>query len=427
MGETLLPDMAWQAKLMAKRDLRLHPKKAPRPPQKRAPKRRMDRSTWLLLAGAVVALAAITFVALRATRSPLSLRVGADPQGRPLLLMQCPSCADGTVVTAWGIETVLRGGVGSAAFPGDPEVGEVAVPITLTAGDDHDDVSINAEVPYRIRVDPSTLGGDKPAITVAVELREGTSIEVSGRPLNVIKGTASTAVDVTEACTAPGEGPLVVDIPYVVSEAGASAEPGTLHLVVPRAPLTLHAPGPRVVIDGPSFELAGVTAPAGRIVVAGRPITVGPDGVFRQTMNVSSLGRTQIDVRALLDGYAPRIVRIAVERVASFESAAIAFVANAPARPADVRADPASFAGQMVALTGKLRTVERGARTTATLDLGSAGGCADNVDACNVRVIKGGPFLHEVGQNIRVFGRVRGAGSDGMAEIEADFTLGAAR
>src|SRR5262249_60293277 len=90
----------------------------------------------------------------------------------------------------------------------------------------------------------------------------------------------------------------------------------------PAKPGAAAPPPPHVITDGPSFVLAGQPIKGAEVLAAGRPITVHPDGSFAQVMNVSSVGATQIEVRAKMPGMAPRLTQIKVRRVESLEKAA---------------------------------------------------------------------------------------------------------
>ena len=107
-------------------------------------------------------------------------------------------------------------------------------------------------------------------------------------------------------------------------------------------PLSIDAPGRAIVTEKATFLLAGRTSPGAEIVAAGKSLGTTPNGVFSQTMNVSSVGSTEIEVRAKMPGRAPRLVRIGVERVTSLEAAAESFHKRNPVDYATAAKDPAA-------------------------------------------------------------------------------------
>jgi hypothetical protein len=167
------------------------------------------------------------------------------------------------------------------------------------------------------------------------------------------------------------------------------------------------------------------------VLAAGRPITVHPDGHFAQVMNVSSVGATQIEVRAKMQGMAPRIVPIRVRRVESLEKAARELASVDPPVPfAQVVADIPAAAGKAVALTGEVsETKKQGFTTVMLLDVPAASGCpqAAGGAGCTVRLLQGGDNPAKRGDTLRVFGHVARAfpvpGRPDIPEIEVDFTL----
>lgn len=416
LGETLLPDLAWQARRLGKPlapERREKLRRLPAGP----PKRRPEPTTWLLVAGAVLALFAVLLAAFWGRPADVTARVVADAEGKALLVVRCPGCEAGARLVIGAVEAPFVGGEAAVRLAAEPAVGVLRVPITIAAGDHRDDLTLDAAVPYRLRVDLTTLAGEHPHVTVLADLAEGVSLEVAGAPAVPLgEGRVSGTFDASDACAAPGDGPMIAEIPYVVHVADRAPEPATLRVTAERAPLHLESPGRRVVLEGPSFELAGSTAPGATLTVAGRPIAVRPTGVFRQTMNVSSPGRTQIEAKAALPGLAPRVVRIAVERVLSLDAAAAAFQPTITA--AALLRDPAAATGQAVAVEGTVTGIEpSGTRTALTLNLG----CAAE-QPCPVRVMAFAAVGDVLGKPLRAFGTVHGAGSDGLAEIDADFT-----
>jgi hypothetical protein len=126
-------------------------------------------------------------------------------------------------------------------------------------------------------------------------------------------------------------------------------------------PLTITAPGRAIVTEKQTFLLAGRTSPGAEVLVAGRSLGITKDGSFSQTMNVSSVGATEIEVRAKMKGSAPRLVQISVERVSGLDAAALEFQKRSPLDYAGLLSGVASGSiGKPVALAGEVLEVRAG-------------------------------------------------------------------
>jgi hypothetical protein len=184
------------------------------------------------------------------------------------------------------------------------------------------------------------------------------------------------------------------------------------------------------VTDGKSFVLAGRTLKGAEVLAAGRPIPVNAAGAFAQVMNVSSVGATQIEVRAKMAGLAPRLTQIAVRRVDSLETAAAEFAQQTLVPFASLAADAGAHAGKSVVLGGEVAEVRRqNHQTIMLLDVSAKSGCtaAKGSDACRVRLVQGtdtnavksGDLITAYGAISRSFSV---AGKE-IPEIQVDFTL----
>ncbi len=270
-------------------------------------------------------------------------------------------------------------------------------------------VNVSVNVAYRIRPDLGTLQSEKPSFQILAEVAEGTTVTIDGRKMAIAGGRGVENVDVTDACTglASDVKTLSKQIPYVITPPSGPPEQGVVNVAVGVVPLRLDAPvaiapavtpggiappAPHVITEGPSFVLAGQTIKGAEVLAAGRPITVHPDGSFAQVMNVSSVGATQIEVRARMPGMAPRITQIKVRRVESLEKAAKEIVSAdpPPVAFAQLAASIPGAVGRAVALTGEVSdSRKQGYETVMLLEVSAASGCAAGA-ACTVRLVLGG-------------------------------------
>jgi hypothetical protein len=164
-------------------------------------------------------------------------------------------------------------------------------------------------------------------------------------------------------------------------------------------------------------------------------------------MNVSSVGATQIEVRAKMAGTAPRLTRIGVRRVDSLETAAREFATSDPAPTgyAAMVADLGGSIGKPVVLAGEVIEVRRqNHQTIMLLDVSPKSGCTSGRDArpadetsgkekkggsaCHVRLVQGADNATlQRGDLLTAYGRVSrsfsAAGQPDIPEVQVDFTL----
>lgn len=393
------------------------------------------RALVLILAGSLLAIVAVLFAIFWPSAPPLTARARADAEGHDSIEIQCKSCPDGTKITAAGASATIAGGSALVRLPSGLSLGENRTKIAIDRpGRGRDEtVSVALNVAYRIRPDLSALQGDRPAIQVIAEAASGTSIVLDGKVMQLSGGRAVEAIDVSAACEGLSGEPrsLSRQIPYTVTTENGPPEQGLINVAVGIVPLQLEAPGPHVIIDRPSFMLAGRTMKGAEILAAGRPIAVRPDGTFAQVMNVSSVGATQIEVRAKLPGLAPRFSRIKVQRVENLDAAAREFLAGAPITYGPLAQNIGGQIGKPVALTGEvIEARKQGYETVMLLDVSTASGCP-SAGACAVRLVEGADNPAKKGDALRVFGHVSRAfsapGRADIPEIEVDFTMKGAR
>lgn len=375
-----------------------------------------------------LALALGTWWITRFSRSPLRARAVTDAQGRESVELRCDSCPDGTQLRLGQTAGSVLDGVLVMPLEGSLLIGENRLKIFIDRPGAQKDETAFARLilPYRIHSNIDALQGDRPMLKVIVEAMAGTRVVLDGRPVPLVSGKAIEQFDVSELCTGQSAEikPLNRHISYVITPGGGDAQSGSLNMVVSIVPLELDAPGTNVIIDGASFVLAGRTLKGAEILAAGRPIPMKPDGSFAHVMNVSSVGATQIEVRAKLSSMAPRIVRIPVRRVDSLETAARDFSAQNPISYAALGPDISKSLGQSIIAAGKVIDVKaEGYRTVARLDLNPSLGCT----SCEAELLIGAPNAVKTGDLITAYGRVSGtARAQNGAPIPVlsiDFTL----
>ncbi len=399
------------------------------------------RALAVVLTAGGLALAAVLVQLFWPVPPPLEARPRADATGREGVELVCKSCPDGTKLTIAGASGTTAAGVALVPIPSSLSVGENRFRVDIDRpGNGRDEtVNVSVNVAYRIRPDLGTLQADKPSFQILAEVAGGTTVTIDGRKMALSGGRGAENVDVTDVCTGlSGEvKTLSRQIPYVVTPESGPPEQGAVNVsigIVPlrlEAPVAIASPTPHVITDGPSFVLAGSTLKGAEVLAAGRPITVHPDGTFAQVMNVSSVGATQIEVRARMPGMAPRLTQIKVRRVDSLEKAARELATTDPPVPfAQLAANISAAAGKAVALAGEVsETKKQGYETVMLLDVSAASGCPAGAGSgsCTVRLVQGADNPAKRGDTLRVFGHVARAfsvpGRADIPEIEVDFTL----
>jgi hypothetical protein len=366
--------------------------------------------------------------------APLSARAKVDAEGREVLEIRCPGCPDGTIVKVAGGSGTIASHVADVPLASPLRVGENRMSVAVDRPQGRDETAeVEVDVSYRIRPDLGTLQGDKPTIQIAIEAVDGTTITLDGKPVALAGGRATQTLDVLDACTglADEATTLARHVPYTVTTRDGETEKGTIDVSVGVLPLHLDAPGPHAVTEGKSFVLAGRTLKGAEVLAAGRPIPVRADGSFAQVMNVSSIGSTQIEVRAKMVGMAPRLTQIAVRRVDSLETAAADFVKQPLTTWAAVASGIDAQAGKPIVLAGEVveaRTLNH--QTIVLLDVGKKSGCTASgasPDACRARLVEGADASWKRGDLVTAYGTVARAftapGHAAIPEIQVDFVL----
>ncbi|WP_438014687.1 zinc ribbon domain-containing protein [Sorangium sp. So ce315] len=436
--------------LMHPHHLNLKQRLGPLPPaRKRA--RSSRRAVAVVAAGGVLALGAVLFALLWPSAPPVTARARADAGGREVIELRCETCPDGTAVSIGEGRATTAGRVALIPLASPLSVGDNRMKVAIDRpGNGRDEtVGVTIHVAYRIRPDLGTLQGERPSIQVVVEASKGTQVVLDGKDVALASGRAIEAIDVTEAVTGPSDETKTLSrqVPYTVTPPDGPREQGMVSVAVGIVPLSIEAPGPSVVIDKESFVLAGRTARGAQLLAGAHPIAVRPDGTFAHVMNVSSVGATQFEVRAKMQGMAPRIAKIAVRRVDRIDTAAKEFAARSPLGYAALAAGGADLVGKPIALTGEvLETRRQGYSTLLLLSVSPASGCKGGgataagagagaapraPGACKVRLVHGAENPAQRGDVLTAYGAVAPpfTAPDGavIPEVSVEFTVKGAR
>ncbi|WP_437903266.1 zinc-ribbon domain-containing protein [Sorangium sp. So ce327] len=446
LGATIAPARFRAPPLQNPALMRPHRLKQRLPPPKgeRRP-RTSRRAVAVVVAGGVLALGAVLFALLWPSAPPVTARARADAGGREVIELRCDSCPDGTAVSIGEGRATTAGRVAQIPLASPLSVGENRMKVAIDRpGSGRDEtVGVSIHVAYRIRPDLGTLQGERPSIQVVVEASKGTQVLLDGKEVALTSGRAIESIDVTDAVTGPSDETrtLTRQVPYTVTPPDGPREQGMVSVAVGIVPLTIESPGPSVVIDKESFVLAGRTARGAQIFAGAHPIAVRPDGTFAHVMNVSSVGATQFEVRAKMQGMAPRIAKLAVRRVDRLDTAAKEFAGRGPIGYAELAAGGKDSIGKPIALTGEALEVRRqGYATLILLSIPPASGCKEggaaaasagaaprSPEACKVRLVHGADNPAQRGDILTAYGSVAppfvAPGGAEIPEVQVEFTV----
>ncbi|EYF08635.1 Large tegument protein [Chondromyces apiculatus DSM 436] len=436
LGATLLP-RRMQAFRMPKRDAmkRLPPgffegkRRAglPKPPRTKASR----QALWLMVAGGVIALGSVLFVVFWPDPPPVTAQPRVDESGRDVLEVRCPSCPDGTSVAVNGGQAKVMNGVAQVALGAPIPIGKnrMKIAIDRPEGGQDETIAISVDVAYRISPDLATLQGEKPVLQVSVEALAGTEVTLDGKPLALSNGRAVAAIDVDKSIVGAADEPrtLARQIAYTVKPPDGPREQGVVSVSVGIVQLRIDAPGPSVVIDKESFVLQGRTAKGAQLRVGNHAIPVNDDGTFSREMNVSSIGATQFQVRAKLEGMAPRIVPIAVRRVERLETAAKEFLAQQPVGWAELLGDASAQVGKPVVLTGEVQETHRKGQAVVLLMTAPTSAACQVASGCSARLLLGVDLKAQRGETVTAYGRgappFQPEGGAPVPEVQVEFAL----
>jgi hypothetical protein len=395
---------------------------------------RIPAAAALAIVGAAALLtAAGVALLLYRSRGAIAATLGTRSDGRDQLLLDCGGCPDGSTVSVGATRATFKGGRAEVPLAQKLAVGENAVSVELERRPGKvEQVELKVPVDFRVRADTSGLTQVPPRIVVRVEAVPQTIAVVDGKPLTLAAAPGGTEVgsaeiDIAKALSGASSvvGLFERKIPYVVTPPSGSPTRGDVSVRVGVTPLVVQAPGPSIVVESATFVLAGHTSKDATVTVEGRPITVDGSGAFAQMMSVSSLGETNITVRADAKDQAPRLVPVRVRRVQSLATEAAAVRANATTSYTAIARDPESQRGLAVALEGSVVEARVDAFTSVLL-LDVKSGCAS--PPCLARVTIGEKTPLNNGANVSAFGTITGA-VDGphqgtrIPTIAADFVL----
>jgi hypothetical protein len=384
-----------------------------------------------LVAGGLVVVGGAAIAYFWHGAPPITATPRMSPEGNDVLHLTCDaaSCKDGTVVTVDGASAKFAAGVADLPLARALHVGPNPLSLHVDRpGMGRDEViALTVPVAYRVRADVSTMNGPHPSIQIHVEALAGSDVRVADTAVTLDAGGSGTfAIDESAATEGPADESHVValEVPYTVASGGRPPEAGTVSARVAVAPLRVDAPGARAVVDTDQILVAGRAAKGATVTVDGAPATVGADGTFEKSVALATPGEISVEVRSGTASLTPRIVHVALKRVASLADEAKAFEKQATLGYDAALANLATDAGRPIVVDGEVvEPRASGHRTLLLVD--DRRGCAKG--PCLARVVVGQEIVVARGDRLRAYGRVARAFAtptgETVPEIEADFVL----
>jgi hypothetical protein len=388
-----------------------------------------------LAAGGLLLLGGTAIAILWHGSAAITAQARTSHDGADLLHLACDptSCKDGTVATLDGATAIFAGGGTDLHLAQPLHIGDNPLSLHIDRpGIGRDElVTLNVPVAYRVRADVAGMSDPHPSIVIHVEAARGSDVHVADTPVTLdANGEGSYAIDESVASEGPADESRVValDVPYTIAAAGHPPETGSVSARVSIAPLRVDAPGPRATVDADHVLLAGRAAKGATVTVGGAAVTVGTDGAFETTVPLSALGDSSLEVRSWTSALTPRVVEVALKRVASLALEAKAFERQATLGYDAALANLATVTGQPILVDGEVIEPRiSGHRTLLLVD--DHRGCAKG--PCLARVVIGQDLPVARGDRLRAYGRVARAfsapGGQAIPEVEADFVLRAKR
>jgi hypothetical protein len=274
------------------------------------------------------------------------------------LLFEAPAAAAGSKIRFGGQEKPLEAGRATFLLAADSvRAGENVVMFDLLSPDGTTKSdTITLSVDYRIRVDTSPLQTAEPAIDVLVNALPGAAVTLDGKPLTLDaqgRGVRRYPIDATRA---NANGMVEHVVRYRVQPASGEATVDELRTKIPIASIQIDRPGLEAVTDKNSIEIAGAVSSYAQVSVDKASVPVQA-GRFLYRLSLPQVGAYQPKVIAQEKGKAPRAITLNIRRVADLKKESAHFKADPSLTYARIAQNPEIYAGQKVALEGRVFNV----------------------------------------------------------------------
>jgi hypothetical protein len=404
----------------------------PAPPGRQVRRERSSPGAAIaIVAGLLLAAGAAAFALLWRSPAPLRAEARVDANGVDILHITCVTCPDATELRMGETKATVTARAADLPLVAPLRVGENQFSVNVDRpGTGRDEkVTLVVKIGYRIRPDLSTLEGDRPLLRVAIEGGPGAAMVIDGKPLVLgPDGKGNYDIDVTAECTGAADENKTIErsIPYSVVSSGGTTEQGVVNMRVAVPPLHVDSPGTHSVIERDHYLFAGRTGKGARLLAAGQPVGVSADGSFSRVMPAPPAGESEVQLRSIVTGQAPRLATFRIKKVDHLSDEARDFAAKAPLGFSELSSDVTKHIGEPVVLAGEVVEARpQGAKNLALVDVSK--GCVR--PPCLARVVIPGDEPLARSEHLQVFGHVtraispKGDTTGSVPEVEADFVL----
>lgn len=379
----------------------------PRSARPVAPRSRISLTAALAIVGSAMLLviAVLAMFMLRG-RGSVSARASLDAKGAEQLELSCEECPDGTKTWIDSSPATFQSGKARLRLQAPLKVGENPIVLVLERpGRSREEIALPIPIEFRVRGSTDELAQETPKVAILASALQGTQLEVDGK---LVKPDASGAArfdyDVTAELTGPEAAVKSLErvVPYKATSASGGSQIGKVEIRIGITPLVVDAPGASIVVGAKDIVIAGRTAPGATLKVAGRDVTLDPEGRFVSKQALRAGDNTFV-VRSTLKDHAPRLVHVAVRRSDNLERDAALARAMAQGSYADVLSAGDAAAGRSVAIEGQLFDLRHDGYASVLL-VDVKGGCKKA--PCLAKVVYGVETQLEKGRALKAFGKV---------------------
>jgi hypothetical protein len=367
------------------------------------------RSRNVLILGSLALLSIIVMVYVRlsggSNSADVSARIMTGADGETLLF-EVADAREGSSIRFGGQEQPLVAGKATFALASDSlRVGEnVVLADVVTPDGETSSARIVLSVFYRIWVDTSNLRVDKPTVDVVVTAVPGTKVTLENQEValdNQGRATKTYPIDIRR----PGKGGLVEHVVhYRMQPPQGETVVDELHTRIAVAMMQIDRPGPDIVTERESIELAGAVGRDTQVDVDGTAVPV-KDGRFVHTLALPRPGDYRPRVTAKSNGKIPYAITLSIKRVRDLQQAAREFAYNKDLNYAKLAVSPALYRGQAIAMEGRVyATVPRAGSSVIQM---LARPCPSS-QRCSVWVVDPQGNDVSVDRYVRVLGTVDG-------------------
>jgi hypothetical protein len=310
---------------------------------------------FALALAVVVLLGAVAYVTFVPSGPEVKVSVTAGTGGEAMLF-EVPGAKAGTKLRFGGQEKTLEAGRASFGLAADSlRVGQnVVLYDVIEPGGSIRSGKVALAVDYRVTLDTAPLRAGKAAVEVVVAALPGSKAWLDGAPLALDAQGRAVRSDPLEP--APGAGEVEHVVRYRVQPPNAEATVGELRTVIAVTALQIDRPGPKLVTDRDSVEIAGAVGEGARVTLDGQPIEVR-EGRFLHRFALPAEGRYAPVISAMADGKAPSVVQLELERVADLAKAAEGFEPDRTLSYAKLAQNPTIYVGQRAQFEGRVYNV----------------------------------------------------------------------